>query len=85
MEKRSRATLEDLFSAVADLRAALANTPRLHRKDVLLRYGISKSTLHRRLAKGEFPEPVRIMGPLWRLADLEAAEAAGALQRPVSA
>ena len=32
----------------------------------------------------KLPPPIRISGPVWRLADLEAAEKAGRLPRPVS-
>lgn len=90
---RRNTTLEEvaaeiawLRSEVVYLREEIANTPRLHRKDVMARYGISKSTLHRWLKlPGRLPRPVRFGGPLWRLADLEKAEAAGLLPRPVSA
>lgn len=57
----------------------------MHLKDVLLRYGISKSTLYRNLRRKRFPRPVRFSGPLWRLQDLEEAELAGQLPRPISA
>jgi predicted DNA-binding transcriptional regulator AlpA len=49
------------------------------------RYGIGKSSLHRWIAKGLLPKPVRLGGPVWRMADLEAVEASGQVPRPVSA
>lgn len=58
--------------------------PRLHRKDLMLRYGISEATLHRWIRRGLLPAPVRFTGPLWRLVDLEAAELSGRLPRPAS-
>jgi predicted DNA-binding transcriptional regulator AlpA len=61
------------------------NAVRLHRKDLMQRYGISAATLHRWLAAGRLPPPIRIGGPVWKLTDLEAAEASGALPRPFSA
>jgi predicted DNA-binding transcriptional regulator AlpA len=62
-----------------------ASSVLLHRKDVMVRYSFSASTLHRWLRKGLLPPPIRFTGPLWRLADLEAAERAGQVQRTVSA
>ena len=64
-----------LASDVENLRELVSNTPRLHRKDLLARYGISQSTLDRRIRSGRLPAAIRFPGPLWRLADLEAAEA----------
>jgi predicted DNA-binding transcriptional regulator AlpA len=61
-----------------------SNQPRLHVKDVLRLYGISKVTLYRRLRRGRFPRPFRFAGPLWRLDDLERAETTGQIQRPPS-
>ena len=78
-------SLRDLAEQVSQLRQLITNSPRLHRKDVMLRYGFSEATLHRWMRKGLLPEPIRICGPLWRLVDLEAAEAAGRLPRPMSA
>jgi len=77
--------LDTLAVEVATLKELVLNAPRLHRKDLLVRYGIAESTLHRWLRRGWLPEPIRIAGPVWRLADLEAAERAGQLPRPVSA
>jgi predicted DNA-binding transcriptional regulator AlpA len=76
--------LKFLMNEVTRLRQMLANVPRLHRKDILRRYGISKSTLHRRIRAGTFPKPVRITGPVWRLVDLELAEITGRIARPDS-
>jgi predicted DNA-binding transcriptional regulator AlpA len=73
-----------MAAIIADLHALVNNQPRLHPKDLMQRYGIGKSTLYRWLDSGVLPPPVRIGGPLWRLADLEAAEKAGRI-RPVSA
>jgi predicted DNA-binding transcriptional regulator AlpA len=61
------------------------NVARLHRKEVMLRYGITKSTFHRWAAAGRLPVPVRFGGPLYRVIDLEKAESAGQLPRPMSA
>jgi predicted DNA-binding transcriptional regulator AlpA len=77
-----KVTLQSLADQVDALRRALLNQPRLHVKDVLRRYGISKATLYRRLDRHRFPKPVRFTGPLWRLEDLERAEATGQLPRP---
>lgn len=79
-----KVTLRSLAAQVSILQRALLNQPRLHVKDVLRRYGISKATLYRRKAIGRFPRPVWFSGPLWRLEDLERAEAMGQLPRPVS-
>ena len=79
-----KVTLRSLAAQVEALRRALLNQPRLHVKDVLRRYGISKATLYRRRRRGLFPKPVRFCGPLWRLDDLERAETSGQLSRPVS-
>jgi hypothetical protein len=81
-------TPEQLTAAVARLEYAyqsIANRPLLHRKDLLMRYGVSEDTLDRWRARGLLPEPIRFTGPLWRLADLEAAERAGRVSRPLSA
>jgi predicted DNA-binding transcriptional regulator AlpA len=60
----------------------LISTPRLHRSDVMLRYGISEPTLHRWMRLGRLPRPRRVTGPIWSLADLEAAERAGRVPEP---
>jgi predicted DNA-binding transcriptional regulator AlpA len=75
-------TIGQLFKTVADLKEAVLNQPRLHRKDLMLRYGWSESTLHRNLRRGLLPKPVRFSGPLWRPQDLEQAELAGQLPKP---
>lgn len=58
----------------------LISTPRLHRSDVMIRYGISEPTLHRWVKRGRLPRPRRVTGPIWSLADLEAGEKAGQIQ-----
>jgi predicted DNA-binding transcriptional regulator AlpA len=78
------AQLEGLKKLLAKEPVSDRNLPRLHRKDLMQRYGISEPTLHRWIRKGLLPEPVRFSGPLWTLADLEAREMAGRLPRPVS-
>src|SRR5882724_12405561 len=81
----SSAALETLAARLDHLETQFANTPRLHRKEVMQRYALgSASTLHRWLRAGKLPQPVRLGGPLWRLADLEAAENAGQLPQPVT-
>ncbi|HEX3626680.1 MAG TPA: hypothetical protein VH280_14800 [Verrucomicrobiae bacterium] len=79
-----KVTLRSLAAQVEILRRALSNTPRLHVKDVLRRYGISRATLYRRLARGDFTRPVRFCGPIWRLDELERDEAAGRVPGPMS-
>lgn len=75
-------TLEELASELKRLRDWISS-PLLCRKDLMRRYGISESTLHRWIRqKGLLPDPVRMAGPRWRLADLEAAEASGQIRRP---
>jgi len=66
---------------LAELRAALLVTPRLTVKDMLRRYGWSRSTLYRRSWARKLPPPAqREAGrPLWRLADLVEAESRGVL------
>jgi len=66
------------------LQELVCNTPRLHRKDLMRRYGISEDTLDRWLKRGLLPPPIRIRGKLWRPEDLEAMEEAGQLPCPVS-
>lgn len=73
-----------LGALVVVLSARLANAPLLCRKDLMRRYGFGKTTLHYRCKLPGFPRPIRISGPRWRLADLEAAERAGLLPGPVS-
>jgi predicted DNA-binding transcriptional regulator AlpA len=58
--------------------------PRLHLKDLQRRYGWCERTIYRMLERGKLPTPIRFTGPLWRLEDLEAAELAGQIPRPVS-
>jgi predicted DNA-binding transcriptional regulator AlpA len=71
---------------VAQLRELLSNAPLLHMADVLRRYGVSRSTVYNWLSnpRSPFPRPIRMAGPVWRLADLAAAEQAGQAPRPVS-
>lgn len=78
-------TMEQILRELQSLRRIIINQPRLHRKDVMVRYGWSESTLHRRIRDGRLPPPVMFSRPLWRLGDLEDAEIAGQLPRPVSA
>jgi predicted DNA-binding transcriptional regulator AlpA len=63
--------IDRLLTLIGEVRELLAKSPPitqlLARKDVLRRYGISRSTLYRLLAKG-FPKPVR---GFWRPADLD--------------
>lgn len=66
------------------LQELVLKVPRLHRKDLMVRYGLSEATLHRWLRGHKLPRPIRFTGPLWRLEDLEAAEKAGQLPCPVS-
>jgi len=61
------------------------NIPRLHPKDIMRRYNISRATLYRWLRKKRLPRPRRIAGLLWPIAELEKAEQAGQLPSPVSA
>lgn len=81
----TKPTLESLAAEVKRLSAIVLDTPRMTVKDVLARYGITKSTFYRWCKAKLIPPPVRIGGPRWRLADLQAAEIAGQLPRPVSA
>lgn len=64
-------SLENLLAELRRLREAVENSPRLARKDVLRRYGWSRSTLHRKLKAG-FPKPSH---GFWRPADLDAWDA----------
>ena len=63
-------TLEGLAQELRRLRECLENTPRLTVKDVLRRYGWSRSTLYRKLKK-DFPRPHR---GFWAVCDLDAWE-----------
>lgn len=77
-------SVESLATELARLESlivGLLNTPRLHVKDVCLRYRISEATLYRWVSAGILPRPVRFYGSLWSLAELERAEAAGRLVR----
>ncbi|MGO8839483.1 MAG: helix-turn-helix transcriptional regulator [Limisphaerales bacterium] len=84
MPPKQPMTFQDLVEAVQRLQELVLSRPRLHRKDLMTRYGISEATLHRLLRRHKLPRPVRFSGPLWRLEDLEAAEKAGQLPCPVS-
>jgi len=81
--------VQNLEERLVKLERLVLNEPRLHRKEVMQRYSIGKSTLHRWLRAGRLPAPVRLCGPLWRIQDLEQAEQTGRLsplpKRPVSA
>jgi prophage regulatory protein len=54
----------------------------LRRRDVMLRTGLSRSTIYKYMALGEFPKPVRLGSKAvgWRDSDIEAWIAS----RPVS-
>jgi len=71
MSKRKDA-MDLLRAELTDLRKLLCQSPpltaMLARKDVLRRYGISRTTLYRWLAKG-FPKAVR---GFWRPSELDA-------------
>jgi len=58
---------ESLADELRRLRDLVENTPRLAVKDVLRRFGWSRSTLYNRLRDG-FPRP---KAGLWRPADLD--------------
>jgi len=77
-------SLSELSALVFELRDLICKSPWLHRKDLMLRYRFSESTLHRKLRAGILPQPIRLPGPLWRLSDLQNAEAAGLLPLPLS-
>jgi hypothetical protein len=81
----ARPSVVSLAKRLEELERTVLNTPRLHRKDLLLRYGISECTLHRWIRKGKLPKSVRISGPLWTIASLELAEKAGQIPPPNSA
>lgn len=76
--------IHELRGEVRRLASTIANTPRLGRKDLAIRYSKDLRTIDRWKRRKLLPEAIRFTGPLWRLADLEAAERAGALPRPVS-
>jgi hypothetical protein len=80
-----RPTLAGLAAEVAKLREAIQNTPRFHRKDLLQRWGICQRTLTNWITARRIPRPIRIAGPLWTLAQVEAAEAGGRLKCPCPA
>ncbi len=77
-------TVQRLQKSLQTIQELVSNRPRLHRKDVCLRYGISEATLDRWVKKQLIPAPVRLGGPVWRTEDLEAAETAGQLPCPAS-
>lgn len=76
------ASLIALAARLERLEGLVSNTGFVHRKDLLQRYQTTYSSLHRWLRAGKLPAPVRFSGPLWRLADLEAAELNGQLPSP---
>lgn len=78
----SQVSLQALDARLNRLEALLLDLARLRRKEVMGRYSITASTLHRWLRSGKLPAPMRIGGPMWRLADLEAAEKSGKLPPP---
>jgi hypothetical protein len=67
----NRVAIAELRAEIAKLRRLLLDEPRLHRKDVAYRYGISLCTLHRWLKDGRLPRPIHPPGPMWRRCDLE--------------
>ena len=73
------AEFEETKRQLAEIRALIFNRPILHRKDLMQRYGICESTLHRWRNRKRLPRPVYISGPRWRVIDLERAEEAGRL------
>jgi len=91
MANKPQPTLDDLAAKLESLTQSflalqeLKERVWLHRKDLMARYNCSQATLHRRIQQGSLPKSFRFAGPLWSLADLERAEAAGRLPRPVSA
>ena len=79
-------TLQSITLRLERLENCLGNVARLHRKELMQRYGISECTFHRWVRAGRLPPPAtRICGPLWRITDIEAAELAGQLPCPKSA
>ncbi len=74
--------LQSVQARLARLEDLLSNLAHLHRKDLMMRYGISARTVDRWQAEGRLPPAIRIGGPLWRLVDLEAAEQSGQLPPP---
>ena len=78
----ARQSIEARLARLEDL---LNNVARLHRKEVMQRYGFSSSTFHRLKRAGRLPVPIQLGGQLYRLVDLEAFEQTGQLPRPLSA
>ena len=80
-------TVIDLWQELVEMKERLkhlVNVPHLHLKDLERRYGVARATIYRWQKSKLLPRARRITGPLWTLADLELAEASGALPRPVS-
>jgi predicted DNA-binding transcriptional regulator AlpA len=57
-----------------DLVALLETKPLLRRKDVAIHFGITVRTVDRWCRMGKLPRPVFVCGPMWRPADIDAAE-----------
>jgi predicted DNA-binding transcriptional regulator AlpA len=86
-EIRELRKLLGLADELRKIRDLLANTPRLTAKDVMRRYGWSRSTLYRKQKRG-FPKPQR---GFWAVSDLDAwdaqpgqTQAGQSVQRPSS-
>jgi predicted DNA-binding transcriptional regulator AlpA len=80
-----RPTLESLQEKIQRMEARLyelLDMPRLCCKEVMARYGITRSTFYRWRDDKKLPAPVVLGGPRWKLSDLEAAEKAGQLPVP---
>src|SRR5262245_57625432 len=55
MATAAQLSVEALAEELAQLRELVLSRVRLHRKEVLQRYSISKDTLYRRMKAGKFP------------------------------
>lgn len=80
-KQKASSTLRRVVIVVRQLQDAVTNQPRLHVKDIQMRYGWSPRTVYRMIKRGKLPKPIRFTGSLWRLEDLRQAELAGQLPR----